>query len=128
MLVGVITAGIAFIWLGVIGAVVTMCAQSYQPMAHNVSSFGGVLTMLGLLCFAIGLKGMNIENASDPDKALCAFCGKRTDYFQIQDCSLEDGIIIMIVGVSVVEMLPRCAQNRILLESELAASMSLICL
>mmetsp|Transcript_20666 Transcript_20666/g.53704 ORF Transcript_20666/g.53704 Transcript_20666/m.53704 type:complete len:242 (+) Transcript_20666:53-778(+) len=90
--------GLAFVWLGVLGALLTVWLQEWQPIAHNGSMFGSVLTLVGLVTFAFGFEN---TRASRTEFAPCNFCGERTDVTQLEECSLQSGMIMMIVGVVV---------------------------
>lgn len=90
--------GLGLVWLAVLGALVTMWLQEWQPVSHNISMFGSVLALIGLICFAFGFDNTRISRTQ---YAPCNFCGEKTDVTQLEECTLGAGIIMMIVGVVV---------------------------
>jgi hypothetical protein len=88
--------GIAFVWFGVLTGFVTVVAQEWQPIAHNISMFGSVLELIGLICFAFGFDN---TRTSRSEYAPCTFCGEKTDVTQLEDCAIGLGMVLVIVGV-----------------------------
>jgi hypothetical protein len=46
--------GLFIVFAAVVGALVTMIFNEWQPLVHNVSCLGSVLTLVGLIVFAFG--------------------------------------------------------------------------
>lgn len=98
--------GIGLLGIGIVGALFTMCAHSWQPIAHNVEVAGGILILVGLICFAVGLKDTKID-ASSPGSGICEVCGEKTSPFVLENCTIGDDFILIIVGV-VVQCIAGC--------------------
>lgn len=96
--------GLGVLGLGIIAAFVTICAHSYQPLAHNVEVIGGVLILVGLICFAVGLKDTKINSSGAGN---CNICGEKTSPFILENCTIGDDFILIIVGV-VIQCIAGC--------------------
>lgn len=89
--------GIFLVWISAIGSLVTLFMTEYQPAIHNLGAWGGGFTLLGLLFWAAGLGVMSYSDDSAP----CNICGVATSAFVLNNCTLGDGMIYMIVGLVV---------------------------
>eukprot|EP00040_Diaphanoeca_grandis_P003647 m.25498 g.25498 ORF g.25498 m.25498 type:complete len:238 (-) comp15024_c0_seq1:35-748(-) len=98
--------GIGLLGIGIIAAFVTMFAHSYQPIAHNIEVAGGILILVGLICFAVGLKDTKID-AANVGNGICKICGEKTSPFVLENCTIGDDFILIIVGV-VIQCIAGC--------------------